>query len=512
MGALLTMAGLFYALFVARSAFMLEGERVFTLVDDAMISMRYGQHLAQGHGLVWNIGEAPVEGFTNPGWTLWMAALHLLPASASTRSLLVMASSALCLLLTSYVVFQLCRRIDPTLPIAAQIAAIVTAFYFPLVFWSLRGMEVGAITLLIATSALLAITLEQRFSWRSALLLAVSLLLALIIRLDSALQAGLILLYLATCGSIRQRPLRLLPPVLAVMGGIAAIIALQASYFGDPLPNTYYLKVVGVSLAERAALGVAVLVEYASRDVLLPLVLAGFGVLRWRQMRSRKHALLFGLFLVQCLYSVYAGGDYAEPYGQAPLVDAANRYITQGMPFLIMLCSFALGYLVADLAQLNQPTLRANGALAVGLTLAVLLVISGEPWLKWAAHNAPLLPSDIARARLGVLIKRNTDPQATIAVHAAGQIAYYAERRSIDLLGKSDPVVAKGPPAGPFRPGHNKWNYAYSIGQLRPDVVADEWGELPAFLATQPEYVRLPNGMYVRAGSRLIDREGLERE
>ena len=32
------------------------------LFEDAMISMRYARHLAAGHGLVWNIGEAPIEG------------------------------------------------------------------------------------------------------------------------------------------------------------------------------------------------------------------------------------------------------------------------------------------------------------------------------------------------------------------------------------------------------------------------------------------------------------------
>jgi hypothetical protein len=58
-----------------------------------MISMRYAQHLAQGHGLVWNIGEAPVEGFTNLGWTLYMAFLHLFPIPASKISLAVMLTS-----------------------------------------------------------------------------------------------------------------------------------------------------------------------------------------------------------------------------------------------------------------------------------------------------------------------------------------------------------------------------------------------------------------------------------
>src|SRR5438093_10074011 len=63
--------------FIARTAFIVNGEYYFTLFDDAMISMRYARNLATGHGLVWNAGQAPVEGYTNFLWTLWMALLHV---------------------------------------------------------------------------------------------------------------------------------------------------------------------------------------------------------------------------------------------------------------------------------------------------------------------------------------------------------------------------------------------------------------------------------------------------
>ena len=39
--------------------------------EDAAMVMRYAQHLAGGHGIVWNIGEAPVDGATD---FLFMAA------------------------------------------------------------------------------------------------------------------------------------------------------------------------------------------------------------------------------------------------------------------------------------------------------------------------------------------------------------------------------------------------------------------------------------------------------
>jgi len=43
--------------------------------DDAFITFRYAQHFVDGHGLVFNLdaAEAPVEGYTNFSWTMWMA-------------------------------------------------------------------------------------------------------------------------------------------------------------------------------------------------------------------------------------------------------------------------------------------------------------------------------------------------------------------------------------------------------------------------------------------------------
>ena len=62
----------------------------------------------------------------------------------------------------------------------------------------------------------------------------------------------------------------------------------------------------------------------------------------------------------------------------------------------------------------------------------------------------------------------------------------------------------------PFLPGHNKWDYEYSIGELQPDIVAEEWGFLPEYMEAQPNYTRLENGIWVRNDSTLFDIEGLD--
>jgi hypothetical protein len=146
---------------------------------------------------------------------------------------------------------------------------------------------------------------------------------------------------------------------------------------------------------------------------------------------------------------------------------------------------------------------------AIPLAVIVLLIISAEPWLNYAINNAPLLKADIRRVRLALHIKENTDPRAVIAVHAAGQIPYYSERTTIDLLGLNDPVVAKGPGEGEFYPGHNKWNYYYSINQLQPDLIADNFIRLGNFMRSNNQYVQLESDMYVRKDSSLVNIEGL---
>ena len=83
-----------------------------------------------------------------------------------------------------------------------------------------------------------------------------------------------------------------------------------------------------------------------------------------------------------------------------------------------------------------------------------------------------------------LLLRKMTTPEAKIVVVRAGTIPYFSDRYSIDLLGKTDRYIAHEKmrtfESGwhrfiEFRPGHMKFNYSYSIGQQRPDVIAQLW-------------------------------------
>jgi hypothetical protein len=495
---ILVAAAALYLAFILGTSFTIRGERYFTLVDDAMISMRYAKHLAAGHGLAWNIGETPVQGFTNPGWTLLMGFLHLLPFAASKISLAMMLLSLVILIANIFVVYRITETLFPDSAHAPVLAAVITAFYFPLVFWSLRGMEVGLLTLLINYALLLAISKDE------TLLTGIMLALAIVVRMDAIVSAALILLYLF----VKNKRAAILP-VAMVAATMFAILWFQKAYFGDMLPTTYYQKVSGYATWDRVRHGLLVFNEFAARDTLLLFLFSVAGLSFYKQQRNRELLLLLCIFLGQCAYSIYVGGDYAEPE-----TNAANRFITQGMPALIIVFSVMTGRILADLKAARPESALSNPKVnpALPLALIVLLIISGEPWFNYTINNSPLLKADIRRVKTGLHIAENTSPHAVIAVHAAGQIPYFSERTTIDLLGLNDPVIAKSPGHGEFYPGHNKWDYEYSIGRLQPDLVADNFAPFGGYIRTNENYRQLESDIYIRTDSLLIDVEGLEKE
>jgi hypothetical protein len=416
-----------------------------------------------------------------------------------------MVTSALILLGNILLVYKIGKALQPDSGAIPLLAAAITAFYFPLIFWSLRGMEVGLLTLLIDAAILVAVKTSRQAQPRDAITLGLLFALAILVRLDAVIQVSIILAYLLAVKRSARRTFGV-SLLLALVTAIA-ILGFQRLYFGDFLPNTYYQKMAGTLAWERARNGLLVFYQHATWDTLLPTLFSLACLVLYKDFRRPETFLLAGLFAAQCAYSIWVGGDYAEVE-----LDSANRFITQGMPALIIL--FSLG---VDRA-LRDPRLRLDDipatrtATAITLALITLAVMSGRPWIAWAKDNAPLLQADIRRTRLGLFIAKYTAPQVVIAAHAAGQIPYYSGRNTIDLLGLNDPVIAKGPVTGPFYPGHDKWNYEYSITQLRPDLVADNWIRLGAFMKDRRDYIHLENGIYIRRGSTLIDVAGLSQE
>ncbi|MEX2160771.1 MAG: glycosyltransferase family 39 protein [Anaerolineales bacterium] len=498
---------------IERTSFEIDGQRYYALFDDAMISMQYARNLAEGNGLVWNAGGERVEGFSNPLWVFFMALLHLLPVSSSQISLWVQISGAGFLLANLVVVWRLASEyLDGLWP--PLLAVFLTAFYFHLNNWSLQGMEVGLLALLLSASAWLALRAwrTKRFSvWPYALLTVGTL-----VRIDMVVPLVALTAFFAWKDEKNRR--RHLGWGLGLLAGSLIVqTGLRLWYYGEWLPNTYYLKVIGIPLADRVQRGLSVFGDFVWGSgwflIVLPLLL----LVLWPEPPT---LLFFALLLGQIAYSIFVGGDAWEHKG------GANRFIALAMPLFFLLFVQTLDKVRRALLQKKRGewTQLLGHAVLAALVLTSLfslnIINENDAVAKWTTLKRPPFVAGTQRyVTLGLLIQEITDPQARIAVATAGNIIYFAERTGIDMLGKSDKVIARSQPhesSGSFnnvdeifRPGHNKWDYQRSIVELAPDIVAQIWGssrEMAPYLeAGGYEYFEIDGfPLYIRVDSEYV--------
>ncbi len=540
--------------FIARSAFTLDGRLTFTLFDDAMISMSYARNLARGSGLVWNQGDVAVEGYTNFLWTGWMAVVHAVGTPIGLTSLAVMLTGAALLAGTVVLTARITRE-GESVPVAADIAAWMTALSPPLVYWTLRGMEVGLLAFLLVA----AVALALRPGWRwQAPLLAILLACGILTRTDFAPSALVVGAFAVVWSSAEHRRRTAVLSFGAVAVTLLAHTAFRIAVYGSATPNTYALKVEGVPLTERVERGLAVLLDVVGIELLVPLAVVALGFLVDRRKPGRVEAVASVLVLTAFAYVAWTGGDAWE------WMTMPNRYIAPVLPMLAALVGIAAvkvaraatprttvlavaigGVLVLVVAvahplvdddrQLAAGKFLRLGALAaiaglvvlavwlrapsrrpdrcaVGIGTIVVLALVAMPAWWWVRDNAAYLDADRHMARYGAALARVTTPETTIAVVLAGSIVYFADRPAVDLLGKSDPHIAHGDPVRHgFVPGHVKYDHAWSLGRLRPDLVTGMYGERRAAeraLATYG-YERVLDDVYVRAGATNVDVQAL---
>lgn len=464
---------------VHQSSFVFSGQRYYVLFDDAMISMQYARNLAEGHGLVWNPGDPPTEGFSNPLWTLMMAGVHAFPIAESKLPLVVQIIGIALLAANLVQVRALSLRLTRGSQMAGWAAVLLTAFYLPLNMWGILGTEFSALAVLV-TSAILLMeneSVDRRITIRPYILLGI----ATLLRLDMVVPFLAILFVTAWRNADGRRH-------HIKLGGIvlASFIALQTVarllYFDQTLPNTYYLKLTGYPLLSRLIHGLTTLGSFAFHINPLVLLLP----IAWTLHKRRGGAtlLLLSVVVSQCLYSVYVGGDAWEHWG------GSNRFISVGMPSLFILW----GVMLSDVCdQVLRRRWVASPAAARGVTIGLLaltllqvnayngrsslgnLVLRGKPFDTMGNAFATVH---------GLLSRSLTSEDARIAVVWAGSIPYYSHRYAVDLLGKNDPQIARqnrphgtnGSALPAFYPGHMKWDYAKSIGQLKPDIIHQLWG------------------------------------
>ena len=431
--------------------------------DDAYITFRYARNLYEGFGPVFNPGER-VEGYSNP---LWMVAITAGFASGVEEPIWV------------------ARRIS-----FVCAALLVVALYRSLLAFSAPGWGAALATFLISSSTFvhmatmcgletiahaflffcgLALLALPELTPRKVLASSLLLVLAALTRPEGIAYWGMGLVLVAV--SCPRALLSYLAPGLLW----AAHVAWRWSYYGDLLPNTYYAKASTLALW---GFGLNELRAFLARvEVLAFLVAAVAGaVIAWRTPRYRRAVVLLGgTTAFHLLYVVSVGGDGI----------LLNRFQVPVLPSLALLAGLLL------CVPVERPNARAFTlvgaaviALAVALSLARAAFDPPRSRFEWRE----------ALTRLGRQLAETRAPDTLIAVTASGVLPYYSRLPTLDLLGLTDRVIARGAPTNqPERawPGHMKWNIAYVLSR-EPDLIIND-----AVVRNEnvPKYIDQPLGL-----------------
>ena len=450
-----------------RVSLVLDGVRYFWLDDDQMVSMRYARNLAEGAGLVWNPGER-VEGYTSVGWTLVMAAVHLLPLS---DAMFPLAMKIVAWFLGCWVIVLTDRALRQFVPqpgLARPAILITLALCFDLVFWSTNGFETPLLTALFLLSFVRIIDDSERGLARPSTFLLVG---ALPLARSDAFHLWAALLVLSF--SLRDSSSPALASMAAWLRGaaVAALlpithVVLRRWYYGDWLPNTYYLKVS--DYGGRFESGLGYLKRFADTYIVVLILVLAYAL--WS--RDRRGRWIVAAAAVSIAHVLVVGRDIF-PY---------FRYLAPWVPVFLVLAAAACVEFAAA-----APIARR---VLVGLLAATTIVHAGIRGFGTLATLREFNGSPETGVIAGVMIRQHARPDSTLAVTSAGNAPYFSRRRAVDMLGKTDAHIAHLHPRAGGDIGHGKFDFDYSLSR-GPDLIVTPWS-LDYLERLQPWYAVSP--------------------
>lgn len=429
--------------------------------DDGYIFYQYARNLAEGYGLSFNPGEVSY-GVTSGAWVGLLALVHRL-----TGGDIIIEAQALGLVLcaVSAGLWAWAAANWTGSRLLGLVGASIYALELDALKSSLSGLETGLNLALFAALAALLSTLK----FDRPLLLGAVFGLAVLTRPDNFALA----LPVLGVASASNLPWRQLLGNLATFGA-TTLLAVAPWYgwlwvsTGSPIPPTQTGKLLvflpitfNITLGEYQALspvgrmlfGLDALAKFASGGGpvrvavlalggLLVLSLA-LGLMRGTRRYAMLPTLLAGGLLLQAL--VYAWSF--------PLLKL--RYLINLLPvglvlgtaaLCLLLNHYRLGRSVPSPASLSRP--------AVAAAMIALVVLASGAWFysrevgRQVDNYRYYVEVQEVRRQVGVWLRDNTPAGSLVALEPIGDVAFYAERRILDLGGLIDqsawPALASG--------------------------------------------------------------------
>ena len=452
--------------------------------DDAYITLRYAQHWLRGDGIVFNTTER-VEGYTSffhlalvTGTAKLVGGVDNLPLIA--QGIGITAFGGICAIIAF--VFK------PTTNQSNDSPRILLLLLVPtnlaLIAWSLGGLETTLYTALLMLLTYQFSNTANPSCLTTKKIIRLGILLAIITmtRPEAILFVGITGLFLLLphgFKSPRWKPLSIL--ALSFLAVWLPYFLWRWNYYGDLLPNTYYVK-MDTDFMTRLRNGFHYLHTYSRiAPFILPLGIMT-GLLALIQIRAKDHSqhhqtqslfYMLSVAAVGTLYVCYTGGDHMPAY----------RFFVPLIPIY--------GWLLAQSLPIVTPALVNRHARFLYVCCMGLICMQSV-WSNQKMRDAKHIdPAASVGRDVGMWIQHNLPTHSTIALNTAGSTPFFApQHRFIDMLGLNDKHIAhrqikeRRTWMQQF-PGHGKGDGQYIL-QRKPDyIILGPAQGLPA----NPEFV-----------------------
>ncbi len=388
-------------------------------IDDAFIIYRYSEHLANGHGIVWNVGYGPEEGYTSFLWVLLNAGAVKFGASP------VIFSKVFSLACSLAILWILAYRARTLSLGAGIILSGAIAFSPAFALLTAQGLETSLAALLLTLLGGAAISSAGKPNSRGPAFFFALFFLAFLARPDAAVFAsgaavtmGAIFLAKKDYSSLGK---------MTLAGGGALLLFLgymgwRYFYFGHLLPNPYLVKIeAGQGLIKPRALASVISFVFA---VLLPyLIYFVYSAARnWDRARFISVLPVLVGFVLHLLYLLTV----------LPIQAYLWRYVFPAYPAFLL----ATGYYLSG-ARPGKISERRWLSRALCAMVLIYCLATFPLAFEYKENKNSHDRIEAGKALSGLA--------GVMFVSESGAVPYYSGWRAIDLIGLNyRPIAEKG--------------------------------------------------------------------
>jgi len=400
------------------------------MLDDPFITFRYAANWASGHGIVWNQNEY-VEGYSNFLFLVLLVPFARFGLDLYYVSKILSIFFGLAALVLTYLLSR--KHFQHELRLVHFIAPLLLATSAHFTLWSVGGLETTLFAFLVL---LLCLVLTSSSGMARHILLSIVLFLLSVTRPEGPMFACIAVIVAlvesAQARAHRWSPFSWLPLYSLFYGGY---LTWRYFYYGDFVPNTYYVKISGG--ADRLLDGLRYLGAFFMSHGSLFLVSAIFAIAIVFVKRTNVLFLLLLCFGALAAFSVYSGGDWMPGF----------RFLVPALPILALLIQEAIAWSWELLDGMKSrkfifglffifllPTSYVNSARAN---------IARTPWLKQRYFAGLDEQRDRPQYKVADYLRGNANDGDLVAIQEAGIVPYETMNLNyVDIWGLNDKHIA----------------------------------------------------------------------